>query len=98
MIVSWIFPISDSTKVTLLVHVLEIVIKAGKHMQIISLSSSSFNMLLAVDGFLTDSIGLGITNLIFSLGGFFFVLQMYKMNRNQHHKPRLTSEAFLDIK
>ena len=80
----WIPTFSDSTKIDLLVRLLDVAIKASSHFPIISLTLTSLNVLLAVHDFLSNNIGYGILNSIFVITGLIFLLQMHLMNKSHH--------------
>lgn len=80
----WIPTFSDSTKIDLLVRLLDVTIKASSHFPIISLTLTSLNALLAVHDFLSNNIGYGILNSMFVITGLIFLLQMRFMNKSHH--------------
>lgn len=77
---------SDSTKMGVLIHLLEIIIQVGKHSQIISISLASLNLLFAVNDFLSNNIGFAILNLMFALVGFMFFIKMRQMSKIHSHE------------
>jgi len=72
---------SESTKVGIFVHLLDVLIKVGRYFPIISLSLASLNLFLALNDFLTNSIGFGILHSIFAISGFIFLIQMHQMSK-----------------
>ena len=68
-------PISNSTQIDILVHLLDIIIKAGKHFPVISISLTGLNFVLAVNDFLANNMGFAIMNSIFVIGGLIFFVQ-----------------------
>ena len=76
-------PISDTREMSIMIHLLEIIIKVGKYSPFIFLSLASLNLLMAVNDFLSNSIIFGILNTIFAIGGIIFLVQMNQMKKNQ---------------
>lgn len=74
--------ISDSSEVSVVIYLLEIITKVGKHFPILFLSLASLQILLAANDFLANSIEFGILNLLFAAGNFIFLVQMHQMKRN----------------
>jgi len=72
---------SESTEVGIFVHLLDVLINVGRYFPIISLSLASVNLLLALNDFITHSIGFGILHSIFAIGGFIFLIQMRQMSK-----------------
>lgn len=72
---------SESTKVGIFVHLLDVLIKVGRYFPIISLSLASLNLFLALNDFVTNSIGFGILHSIFAIGGFIFLIQTRQMSK-----------------
>ena len=72
---------SESTKVGIFVHLLDVLIKVGRYFPIISLSLAGLNLFLALNDFVTNSIGFGILHTIFAIGGFIFLIQMRQMSK-----------------
>ncbi|MCI4433226.1 MAG: hypothetical protein JHC41_06485 [Nitrosopumilus sp.] len=89
---------SDSTKIGVFVHLLDIIIKVCRYFPIISLFLASLNLLLAVNDFLANSIGFGILHSLFAIGGFIFLAQMHQIDkvhpfefRSSYNKIKKTS-------
>ena len=78
--------ISDTREMSMMIHLLEVIIKIGKYSPIIFLSLASLNLLMAVNDFFSNSIIFGILNTIFALGGIVFLVQMHQMRKNQNHE------------
>lgn len=85
-LVPFVHPISDSTKINLFVHLLDIIIKTGRYLPVISICLTGLNLLLAVNDFLTNNIGFAILNSMFVIGGLIFVIQMRLTDRIHHVK------------
>lgn len=79
---------SVPTKINLLIYILGVIINVGRYFPIISLSSASINILLAVNDFLSNNIGFAVLNSLFAISGFIFLLQMRKVNSHRHHFNR----------
>lgn len=79
--------ISDSSEVSVVIYILEIITKVGKHFPILFLSLASLHVLLAANDFLSNSIEFGILNLLFAAGSFIFLVQMHQMKRNHPFFP-----------
>ena len=75
-LVHFVTPISDSAKINLFVHLLDVIIKTGKYFPIISVCLTGLSLLLAVNDFLTNNIGFAMLNSMFVIGGLIFVIQM----------------------
>lgn len=73
---SWLISISDSTKIGVVVHLLDIIIKVGKLFPIIFLSLASLNIFLAANDFFANSMGNAIMNSVFGVGDVLFLAQM----------------------
>ena len=73
---NWLSSISDSAKIGVAVHVLDVIIKVGKLFPVIFLSLASLNIFLAANDFLANSMGSAILNSIFGLGDVLFLAQM----------------------
>ena len=73
---NWFSSFSDSAKIGIAVHVLDVVIKIGKLFPIIFLSLASLNIFLAANDFLANSMGSAIMNSVFGLGDVLFLAQM----------------------
>ena len=73
---NWLSSFSDSAKIGIAVHVLDVVIKIGKLFPIIFLSLASLNIFLAANDFLANSMGSAIMNSVFGLGDVLFLAQM----------------------
>jgi len=84
---NWLSPISDSTKIGVAVHVLDVIIKVGKLFPVIFLSLASLNIFLAANDFLANSMGSAILNSVFGLGDVLFLAQM----RLKGHSPTIQS-------
>lgn len=80
-------PISDSAKIGLFVHALDIIIKAGKYFPIISVSLTGLNLIMAINDFLTNNIGFGLLNSLFVTGGLIFLAQTMLIDKSHHLKP-----------
>jgi hypothetical protein len=81
--------ISDSAEVSVVIYLLEIITKVGKHFPILFLSLASLQLLLAANDFLANSIEFGILNSLFAASSFIFLVQMHQMKRNY---PSLSSK------
>lgn len=73
---NWLSSISDSARIGVAVHILDVVIKVGKLFPIIFLSLASLNIFLAANDFLANSMGTAILNSVFGLGDVLFLAQM----------------------
>lgn len=73
---SWLTSISDSTKIGVAVHMLDVIIKVGKLFPIIFLSLASLNIFFAANDYLANSMGSAILNSVFGLGDVLFLAQM----------------------
>ena len=82
----FVTPISDSAKINLFVHLLDVIIKAGKYFPIISVCLTGLNLLLAVNDFLTNNIGFAVLNSMFVIGGLIFVIQMRLTDKAHYMK------------
>jgi hypothetical protein len=76
-------PISDSAKINLFAHLLDVIIKTGRYFPVISICLTGLNLVLAVNDFLTNNIGFAILNSMFVIGGLIFVIQMHLIK--SHH-------------
>jgi hypothetical protein len=85
-LVPFVNPISDSTKINLFVHLLDIIIKTGRYFPVISICLIGLNLLLAVNDFLTNNIGFAILNSLFVIGGLIFFIQMQLTDKAHHMK------------
>jgi hypothetical protein len=78
--------ISDSTKVGIFVHLLDVLIKVGRYFPIISLTLACLNLFLAFTDFLTNSMGFGIIHSIFAISGFIFLIHMRQTTKANTQK------------
>ena len=69
-------PISNSTKISLFVHLLDVLIKTGRYFPLISICLTGLNIFLAVNAFLSNNIGFAILNSTFVVVGLIFFMQM----------------------
>ena len=88
-LVHFVNPISDSSKINLFVHLLDIIIKTGRYLPVLSICLTGLNLLLAVNDFLTNNIGFAILNSMFVIGGLIFVIQMRMTDKKHHMKSVL---------
>jgi len=79
---NFIPPVSESTQINLLIHVLDLIIKTGRYFPIISISLTGLNLYLAVNDFLANNFGFAILNSLFVVGGMIFLLQMCLKDRS----------------
>jgi len=96
----WTTYTPDSKEVTLLIYLLEIITKIGRCFPILFLSLASFNILLAVNDFLSNSVEFGILNSLFAAGDFVFLAQMHQSNRIQSfdsNHNEIYSRSFIGI-
>jgi len=70
-------PLSNSTKISLFVYSLGIVIKIGKYFSVISICLTLFNLFMAVNEFAGNNISFGILNSMFVVGGLVFDAQSH---------------------
>jgi len=73
---NWLTAISDSAKIGLAVHFLDVIIKVGKLFPVIFLSLASMNIFFAANDFLSNSMGSAVLNSVFGLGDVLFLAQM----------------------
>lgn len=85
-LVHFVNPISDSSKISLFVNLLDIIIKTGRYLPVISVCLTGLNLLLAINDFLTNNIGFAILNSMFVIGGLIFVIQMRLTDKTHHVK------------
>ena len=83
----WLTSISDSTKIGVAVHTLDVVIKVGKLFPVIFLSLASLNVFFAANDFLANSMGSAVLNSVFGLGDVLFLAQM----RLKGNSPTISS-------
>jgi hypothetical protein len=76
--------VSDSAKISLFVHTLDIVIKTGRHFPVISIYLTGMNFLLAINDFLSNNIGFALLNSVFVVGGLIFAIQMRQVDKIHH--------------
>jgi len=76
--------ISDSTKLSLLVHTLDIAIKVGRHLSVISICLTCLNLTLAVNDFIANNLGFAILNSMFVISGLVFIIQTHLTDRIHH--------------
>ena len=74
--IQWLTANSQSADVAVIVYLLEIVTKVGKHFPVLFLSLASLNALMAANDFLSNNIQFGILNSMFAASGFIFLIQM----------------------
>lgn len=78
---SWLTFISDFTFIGIFVHLLDLVIKIGRHFPLVSISMVGLNLLLAVNDFVAQNIAFAILNSLFAISGLVFLLQMHLMGK-----------------
>jgi len=78
--------ISDSAKIGLIVHLLDIVIKTGKYFPVISICLIGLNLLLAVNDFLANNIGFALLNSMFVISGLIFFVQTRLIDKTSFSK------------
>ena len=91
-------PTTNSLGIDLSIHLLEIVIKIGRHFPIILLSSASVNIILATNDLLSNSLVFATVNLGFALGNFIFLIQLHqrkKVQSNEFHSDIIESSGEL---
>lgn len=71
----------DSRNVTVVIYLLEVITKIGRHFPIIVLSLASLNVVMAANDFLANSFEFGILNSLFAIGGVFSLVQMHQRNK-----------------
>jgi len=95
---SWLTFISDFTFIGMFVHLLDIVIKIGRHFPLVSISMVGLNLLLAVNDFVAQNIAFAILNSLFAISGLVFLLQMHlmgKIHKNDLPNVRKSSEIVM---
>ena len=76
--IQWVTANTESADVTVVVYLLEIITRVGKHFPVLFLSLASLNVLMAANDFLSNNIQFGILNSMFAVSGFVFLIQMRK--------------------
>lgn len=77
----WTTGFSDSSEVTVVIHLLEIITQIGRYFPILFLSLASLNVLLAANDFLSNRIEFGILNSLFAASNFIFLAQILQNNK-----------------
>ena len=80
---------SNSKNVVVVIYLLEVITKIGRHFPIIILSLASLNIFMATNDFLANSFEFGILNSLFAASGVFSLIQMH-----QRRKISLVDSAY----
>ncbi|MFB5608580.1 MAG: hypothetical protein ACE5RG_10850 [Candidatus Nitrosomaritimum yanchengensis] len=73
----------NSRNVVVVIYLLEVITKVGRHFPIIVLSLASLNVLMAANDFLANSVEFGIMNSLFAIGGIISLVQMHQRTKIQ---------------
>ena len=82
------FLTSDSMEIDVSIHLLEIIIKVGRHYPIILLSLASLDLLLAANDFLANSLYFAILNSMFALSNFISLVQICQWRKTHSNEYR----------
>lgn len=75
---------SDSAKISIFVHLLDLAIKTAKYFPLISICLTCLNLTLAVNDFIANNLGFAILNSMFVISGMVFIVQMHLVDRIHH--------------
>ena len=82
----WLTSFSDSAKIGMVVHSLDVIIGVGKLFPIIFLSLAGLNIFIATNDFLSNSMTGAIFNSVMGIGDVLFLAQM-RMKSHSHPLP-----------
>ena len=82
--------ISESAQIGLIIHLLDIVIKTGRYIPVISISLTGLNVVLAINDYLANNTGYAILNSMFVVSGLVFLLQNRMIGKTTTH----TNQSF----